>query len=155
MHLTLESTVSFINASLAPAVIFTGVGLLLAGLQSKYSVLVTTLRQMHDECESLENEPGQPELTRIEVLSSQICSLMRRAKLVRNSICAFYLTIFFLVGASLGLGLPYLGLDLTTTVPLFAFSCALISLFSGIAIATWEALLSFQIVRMEARRWMN
>jgi hypothetical protein len=147
MELSLESTVSFINASLAPAVIFTGVGLLLAGLQAKYSVLVATIRQLHEE--------GEEKLSdnRRYLLVSQVASLMRRARLVRNSICGFYLTIFFLILASLGLGLPYLGLAVPTMAPLLAFALALATLFLGIGIATWEAVLSFQIVRMEARRW--
>lgn len=153
MSLTLESTVSFINASLAPAVVFTGVGLLLAGLQSKYSTLVATLRQLNAE-NMVEGEEVSQAL-RKERLRSQMESLMRRARLVRNSICAFYLTIFFLVCASLGLGLPFIGVMVPTAVSLSAFVLALLSLFTGILIATWEALLSFQIVCLEAKQWRS
>jgi|TARA_B110000438_G_scaffold298138_1_gene345767 hypothetical protein len=153
LSLTLESTVSFINASLAPAVVFTGVGLLLAGLQSKYSTLVATLRQMHVEslAEGTEDLPTKRKVR----LRAQMESLMRRARLVRNSICAFYLTIFFLVCASLGLGLPFIGVFVPPVVSLIAFVLALLSLFSGILIATWEALLSFQIVCLEAKEWRS
>ncbi len=145
--MTLDAAIAFINASLAPAVIFTGVGLLLAGLQAKFSTLVLVIRQLHRERARLVEE-GE-----IGLLSSQIGSLMTRARLVRNAVCFFYLTIFFLILASLLMGFGTLGWTRASGWVLAAFGTALTALFLGIAFAIREALLSYQIVQIESRRW--
>src|SRR5687767_10080692 len=98
MTISLESVIGFINATLAPGVVFTGVGLLLAGLQAKYSTIVQVIRQLNAERRTLAQAGSgdQPAHDTLTMLSSQIDSLMTRAKLVRNSVCSFYLAIFFL-----------------------------------------------------------
>lgn len=153
MQLTIESAIAFINASLAPAVLFTGVGLLLAGLQAKYSTIVTVIRQLNLERRELDPKsvPGGPE--RLGILTAQLDSLMQRAKLVRNSVCAFYLTIFFLVGSSILIGLRVLGMGLSIGLVFTIFGLALANLFAGIVFATREALLSYRIVEVEVRQW--
>lgn len=153
MHLTLESAIAFINASLAPAVLFTGVGLLLAGLQAKYSTIVTVIRQLNRERRDLDPENRKGGGDRLDILTAQIDSLMERAKLVRNSVCSFYLTIFFLVGSSILIGLRVLGMGLSIGLVFAIFGLALAALFAGIAFATREALLSYRIVEVEVRQW--
>lgn len=145
--MTLDVAIAFINASLAPAVIFTGVGLLLAGLQAKFSTVVLVIRQLHRE-RNLHEDPDQ-----VTLLSSQIDSLMHRARLVRNSICFFYATIFFLILASLLMGFGTLGWTGLTAFVLITFGTALTCLFLGIAFAIREAVLSYHIVQIESRRW--
>jgi len=147
MNLTLEAAVRFINASLAPAVMFTGVGLLLAGLQSKYSTIVSVIRQLNTSRLSTHNE------TENKRTINQIDSLMHRARLIRNAVCSFYLTVFFLLCSSLLIGLIVLELPLPTESVFIAFSLALGSLFTGLFFATWEALLSYHIVKIEASKW--
>lgn len=152
MQLTLDSAISFINASLAPAVLFTGVGLLLAGLQAKYSTIVSVIRSLNREGRGLGLPPAGSGSDRLGILETQIRSLMQRAKLVRNAICSFYLTIFFLVGSSILIGLRVLGLGIPILVVFAFFGLALAMLFAGIAFATREALLSYQIVEAEIRQ---
>jgi hypothetical protein len=156
MTLSLESVIGFINATLAPAVVFTGVGLLLAGLQAKYSTIVQVIRQLNAERRdlrqgSVEDQARQDNLT---MVSSQIGSLMTRAKLVRNAICALYLTIFFLVLSSILMGLSALAIQAPTWTILAAFAAALVGLFFAIGSATREALLSYHIIQLEVRRWL-
>ena len=153
MHLTLESAIAFINASLAPAVLFTGVGLLLAGLQAKYSTIVSVIRSLNRERRELESAAEGARSERLATLGEQIHSLMRRAKLVRNSICSFYLTIFFLVGSSILIGLRVLAIGVPIAVIFVFFGVALAVLFAGIAFATREALLSYHIVKVEVKQW--
>lgn len=153
MGITLESAIAFINASLAPAVLFTGVGLLLAGLQAKYSTIVSVIRQLNREWRDLGPEAVEDDASRRLILEAQIASLMRRAKLVRNSVCSFYLTIFFLVGASILIGFRVLGTPIPVLLVFAFFGISLTLLFAGIAFATREALLSFQIVQAETKQW--
>jgi hypothetical protein len=153
MDLNLESAIAFINASLAPAVLFTGVGLLLAGLQAKYSTIVSVIRVLNRERRELEAAAGAGAPQRLATLGEQIHSLMRRAKLVRNSVCSFYLTIFFLVGSSILIGLRVLGIGVPIVIVFVFFGAALAVLFAGIAFATREALLSYHIVQAEVKQW--
>lgn len=148
LSMTLDAAIAFINASLAPAVIFTGVGLLLAGLQAKYSTLVLVIRQLHRERHGLTEKARE-----VEMISSQIDSLMRRARLVRNSICSFYSSIFLLILASLLMGFGTLEWIAPSHLVLWAFGAALTALFLGIAFAIREAVLSYHIVQIECRRW--
>tara|TARA_B110000037_G_C17034979_1_gene471175 strand:- start:161 stop:613 length:453 start_codon:yes stop_codon:yes gene_type:complete len=146
--MTIESVINFINASMAPAVLFTGVGLLLAGLQTKYSTIATVIRQLNAEKRqhktSSENLPHS-----LEIVLKQIDSLMGRAKLVRNAIFCFYATIFFLVSSSIALGLSQIELLSSSTLIFGLFGVALLFLFAGLINATREALLSYRIVQLE------
>ncbi|MBK1879591.1 DUF2721 domain-containing protein [Pelagicoccus mobilis] len=141
--MTIQDAIEFINASLAPAVLLTGVGLLLAGLQSKYSTIAAVIRQLNAE----KRESSVPETT--QRLSDQIASLMVRAKLIRNAIFCFYLSVFFVVSSSIALGFSALAI-FTASTPIFAlFGVALFLLFLGLWYASREALLSYRIVQLE------
>lgn len=151
MDSSLNSVVAFISASLAPAVLLTGVGLLLAELQTKYSTLVNVLRQLTGEARHHLAEESPESRERLAVVRSQMTSLMRRAKLVSNTICSFYLTIFFLMISSLLIGLGVLAFPVPEALILMAFTVAMATLFTGVGFATLEALLSFQIVKLDVR----
>ncbi|MDQ8183231.1 DUF2721 domain-containing protein [Pelagicoccus sp. SDUM812005] len=140
----LQDAINFINASLAPAVLVTGVGLLLAGLQSKYSTLVGVIRQLNAERRNL--EPLSPSLNRV---SKQIDSLMQRARLVRNAIFCFYATVVFLVFSSIALGIGVLSSLASTILVFILFGISLAFLFVGLGYATREAILSYRIVQLE------
>lgn len=143
--MTLQDAIDFINASLAPAVLLTGVGLLLAGLQMKYSTIAAVIRQLNSE--KRERRADSPGLPRVR---QQIESLMTRAKLIRNAIFCFYLAVFFVVCSSIALGLGTLQI-VTSSGPVFLlFGVALLSLFVGLWNATREALLSYRIVQLES-----
>lgn len=140
----LQDAINFINASLAPAVLVTGVGLLLAGLQSKYSTLVAVIRQLNAERRGL--EPLNPSLNRV---SQQIDSLMQRARLVRNAIFCFYTTVVFLVFSSIALGVSVLSAFTSSILVFILFGLSLAFLFIGLGYATRETILSYRIVQLE------
>lgn len=140
----LQDAISFINASLAPAVLVTGVGLLLAGLQSKYSTLVGVIRQLNAERRG--KEAGSQAAVRI---NNQIDSLMQRARLVRNAIFCFYTTVVFLVFSSIALGIGVLTSVVSSALVFVVFGISLAFLFIGLGFATREAILSYRIVQLE------
>lgn len=140
----LQDAISFINASLAPAVLVTGVGLLLAGLQSKYSTLVGVIRQLNAERRG--KEAGSQAAVRI---NNQIDSLMQRARLVRNAIFCFYTTVVFLVFSSIALGIGVLTSVVSSALVFVVFGISLAFLFIGLGYATREAILSYRIVQLE------
>lgn len=140
----LQDAINFINASLAPAVLVTGVGLLLAGLQSKYSTLVGVIRQLNSERRNLPAK--DPSLSRV---NKQIDSLMQRGRLVRNAIFCFYATVAFLVFSSIALGIGVLSAIASSILVFALFGLSLAFLFIGLGYATREAILSYQIVQLE------
>lgn len=146
--MTLDSAIQFINASLAPAVLFTGVGLLLAGLQSKYSTLAAVIRDLN-HLRRVERESDNASPTKIERQTKQINSLMQRAKLIRNAVICFYMSVFWLATSSITLGLSTLGIVQSATSIFVLFGMALSFLFCGIWNATQEAFLSYKIVQLE------
>ncbi len=140
----LQDAINFINASLAPAVLVTGVGLLLAGLQSKYSTLVGVIRQLNSERRSLDSQG--PNHRRV---SKQIDSLMQRGRLVRNAVFCFYATVAFLVFSSIALGLGVLSSLASSILVFILFGLSLAFLFIGLGYATREVILSYRIVQLE------
>lgn len=143
--MTLQDSIDFINASLAPAVLLTGVGLLLAGLQTKYSTIAAVIRQLNSEKRAIAKDGLSPKRVR-----GQIDSLMVRAKLIRNAIFCFYLSVFFVVCSSIALGLSKLFGAISSTPIFLLFGIALSALFAGLWHATREALLSYRIVQLES-----
>lgn len=146
--MTLDNAIQFINASLAPAVLFTGVGLLLAGLQTKYSTLAGVIRELNSHRRNARNADERND-KQIEQKTKQINSLMQRAKLVRNAIICFYCTVFLLATSSISLGLNTLNVIESANPIFILFGFALAFLFSGIWNATREAFLSYKIVQLE------
>ncbi|MCH6255153.1 DUF2721 domain-containing protein [Puniceicoccaceae bacterium K14] len=146
--MTLETAIKFINASLAPAVLFTGVGLLLAGLQTKYSTLASVIRELNNLRRQARETNKRDEIL-IERKTKQINSLMQRARLVRNAIICFYCTVFLLATSSISLGLNILNVFNSSISVFTLFGLALAFLFSGIWNATREAFLSYKIVQLE------
>lgn len=142
--MSIQSAIDFINASLAPAVLLTGVGLLLAGLQTKYSTIAAVIRQLNAE----KREAISNDKTRLRLIE-QITSLMVRAKLIRNAIFCFYLTVSFLVSSSIALGLSTLSLIESSLLIFSLFGLGLGHLFLGLWYASREALLSYRIVQLE------
>ncbi len=141
----LQDAIDFINASLAPAVLLTGVGLLLAGLQTKYSTIAAVIRQLNGE-----KRLNRDDEARRQRLGRQIESLMVRAKLIRNSIFCFYLAVFFVICSSIALGLSTLQVVTSSSLIFTLFGISLLLLFIGLWHATREALLSYRIVQLES-----
>ncbi len=153
----IEFALKFIASSMAPAVIFIAVGLLLAGLQMKYTALITVMRQLNserrDECERRlrDGQGGGEEEQRLESIREQMNSLLRRAWLIRSSVLCLYGSVLLFLLASFAVGAAALGAQ-GMTVPIIAlFASGLAAVLLGIVFAYREARLSYDVVAAEVR----
>src|ERR1035437_7733336 len=106
--LTLNS-LQIIQLMLAPAIMISACGLLILGINNKYSLVINRIRLLNEEKRELllkfGAEPTSTEVNvRIESTSNQINELVNRAKLVRNSVLCYTTAVALFVGTSLILG---------------------------------------------------
>jgi hypothetical protein len=147
-----------IQGMLAPALGISAVGLLLLGLNNRYSILVNRIRllneerrkylrhlQQHDHLEYADN-------IRFMSISNQSAELLIRSRLVRNAILSMQaaIALFVLTSVMIGLNL-FIAADAMKVVPLAVFVCAMLSVLSGILFAGREVHRSFRIVLLEVK----
>ena len=154
----IEFALRFIASSMAPAVIFIAVGLLLAGLQMKYTTLITVMRQLNserrDECERrLRNgEKGaEDDEKRLQSIREQMKSLLRRAWLIRSSVLCLYGSVLLFLLACFVVGAAALGVRGMTVPIIGLFAAGLAAVLFGILFAYREARLSYDVVAAEVR----
>lgn len=147
-----------IQSMLAPALGISAVGLLLLGLNTRYSILVNRIRllneerrrylrhlQQHDALEYADN-------IRFMSITNQSRELLVRSKYVRNAILSLQLAIALFVLASVTLGVNLFADDaVMQTVPLVVFVVGMLSVFVGIVYAGMEVYRSYSIVLLEVK----
>jgi hypothetical protein len=149
--LTLDGAIQSIQAAMTPAILFTASGLLLAGLQNKYSSLIQAVRALNDERRELLQKPNASDLekARAKGIGKQIPHLLKRAQLVRNAVFFLYLgTLLFLLSSFI-IGMSHVGLPVMAHAVVALFVVGLVGLIVGILYALAEARLSYRVVRLE------
>ena len=153
----IDFALKFIASSMAPAVIFIAVGLLLAGLQMKYTTLITVMRQLNterrDECERRvrEGDGSGGDEKRLESIREQMKSLLRRAWLIRSSVLCLYGSVLLFLLACFVVGAAALGVRGMTLPIITLFALGLAAVLFGILFAYREARLSYDVVAAEVR----
>ncbi len=136
---------------MTPAVLFTASGLLLAGLQNKYSTLIQAVRTLNDERRHTlrQSTVAEWERNRLESIGRQIPHLLARAKLVRNAVFTLYLGTLLFLMSSFIIGLAHLGWPVMVALVVGLFGGGLTGLIVGILFALAEARLSYRLVQLE------
>ncbi len=97
---------------LAPGLMISACGLLLLGMNNKYSLVVNRIRLLNEErrryLSKHDKEFKYEENVRIESLSTQITSLVLRVRLVRNAVFSYSVAVGIFVLTSLFIGINYL-----------------------------------------------
>ncbi len=147
-----------IQGMLAPALGISAVGLLLLGLNNRYSILVNRIRllneerrkflrhlQQHDHLEYAEN-------IRFMSISKQSAELLVRSRLVRNAILSMQtgIALFVLTSVMIGVNM-FTTAEFMKAVPLAVFVGAMLSVLTGILFAGREVHRSFRIVLLEVK----
>ncbi|NOZ19529.1 MAG: DUF2721 domain-containing protein [Planctomycetes bacterium] len=142
--------VQFIAELVTPAVMVSAAGLLLLGLHSKYSNIVTRVRSIIDRragfAEANANDPH------IENLTKQIGFLMRRAWCARNAIVCLYVSILFMIATSLCDAMVRFGILPGGKVPVAIFCLGIVSLFIGCVFALIEVQFAYRVISLEVER---
>lgn len=98
----IAQTIQQIQYALAPAIMVSSSALLLLGFQAKFSNLANRFRALNHEKRLLSLKAGRNEVeeSRLQSLTEQVESLMRRATYVKNAILLSYVGIVCFTGTS-------------------------------------------------------
>ncbi|RPI73686.1 MAG: DUF2721 domain-containing protein [Ignavibacteriales bacterium] len=142
---------------LAPGVMISACGLLLLGMNNKYSLVVNRIRILNEEKRRFINKAADKEFSyeeniRLESISTQISDLTYRVKLVRNAVFFYTAAVALFVLTSLFIGVQYLGdfqnLNFVVTT-LFLFG--MVAVLAGVTFAAYETVKGYQIIRYEVK----
>lgn len=147
-----------IQAILSPALMISATGLLLLGLNNRYSSQVNRIRLLNDEkrrairAQESRNEIDYLETVRLESVVRQISSLFHRSNLLRRSIFFHYIGILLYILTSLIIGLHviYTG-AVIESLPLVIFFIGLSSSMAGVVFAIMEVFAAYKVLQLEVR----
>ncbi len=149
------SIVNIIQAMLAPGLMISACGLLLLGINNKYSLVVNRIRQLTDEERKLTKyprvEPLHPdEQHRLESITLQIEKFAFRVTLVKNAVFSYSIAVAFFILSSLMIGLKYqVAAEWVSDLAIILFLAGMISVFIGVLFAAREIRKGHQIVQIE------
>lgn len=155
-NMTLNA-VQIIQLMLAPAVMINACGLLLLGINNKYSLVVNRIRLLNEEKRRLmikigEKSPTTDDNVRLESIAVQINALTYRAKLVRNTVLCYTTSVALFVTTSLILGVSsVLSLGKLNFLIITTFLLGMTFVFIGIVFAGLETKKGYDIISYEVK----
>jgi len=155
--LNINSIVEIIQLMLAPGIMISACGLLLLGMNNKYSVVVNRIRLLNEERRKTvqktdDNDFKYDENLRLESISMQITKLVFRVKLVRNAVLCYTVAVALFVLTSISIGFGFL-FDLTKLNSLITilFLLGMVSVLCGVIYASYETYKGYEIVNFEVK----
>jgi hypothetical protein len=151
------SIVEVIQLMLAPGIMISACGLLLLGMNNKYSLVVGRTRLLTEERRRLFIKAGDHNLPyednlRLESISVQLQRLIERVKLVRNAVLSYTTAVALFVVTSLFIGVQYIfhfqKLNYTITI---LFLLGMLSVLTGVIFAALETRRGFEIIQYEVK----
>src|SRR4030066_541617 len=140
------SIIEVIQLMLAPGVMISACGLLLLGMNNKYSLVVNRIRMLNEEKRKFINKAAEKDFSyeenvRLESISRQLSALTFRVWLVRNAVFSYTIAVALFVITSLLIGLQYLfdfwGLSFLITT---FFLLGMLSVLIGVIFAAYETI---------------
>jgi hypothetical protein len=151
------NALQIIQLMLAPAVMINACGLLLLGINNKYSLVVNRIRLLNEEKRRLmikigEKSPTTDDNVRLESIAVQIKALVYRAKLVRNSVLCYTIAVALFVSTSLVLGISsVLSLGKLNFLIITTFLLGMSFVIIGIVFAAFETKKGYDIISYEVK----
>jgi ribose/xylose/arabinose/galactoside ABC-type transport system permease subunit len=140
---------------LAPGLMISACGLLLLGMNNKYSLVVNRIRLLNEERRKTLRKIDEPEFSyrenvRLESISKQLEKLTYRVHLVRNAVLFYTIAVALFVITSLLIGFGYL-LEMTrlTSFITTLFLLGMVSVLCGVICAAYETYKGYEIVKFE------
>jgi len=146
---------SVIQAMLAPGIMISACGLLLLGMNNKYSLVVSRIRALADEKRKLITPPKHGNLNNVEEnrlnnINLEIELFAFRVVLVKKAVTSYYIAVAFFIFASLLIGLNFVSdLKATYIIALISFLSGMISVVVGVYYAALEIRKGLEIVKIE------
>jgi hypothetical protein len=147
-----DSVSGLIQVMLAPGIMISACGLLILGMNNKYSLIVNRIRLLNDERRRLrsEEEDKASKKKRHKSIELQIYKLSYRIILVRNAVFSYSLAVAFFIISSLLIGLyqinSFSGISWAVIV---TFLAGMLFVFSGIVFAAMEVWKGYKIIHIE------
>ncbi len=152
------TAIQAIQAILAPALGISAVGLLLLGMNNRYTSIISRIRQLNDEkreysAQLVENNSlNFSENARFMSIRQQGEELFDRCRIVRNAILALQTGIGLFVLSSVMIGMSlFFESEAFNTIPLVLFILGMIVLFVGIIFAALDVYRAYHVVLLEMR----
>jgi hypothetical protein len=147
--------VDIIQAMLAPGIMISACGLLLLGMNNKYSLIVNRIRLLDDEKRKLSTQPKKGHLDedeehRLKSIMMQLTKMNYRIKIVRNAVTSYSTAIALFILSSLFIGLDYLfNTNLITGIAVASFLAGMLSVMIGVLFAAKEVRKGYEIIQIE------
>src|SRR3972149_4359265 len=136
--------VEVIQLMLAPGIMISACGLLLLGMNNKYSLVVNRIRLLNEERRRALHKLGDQEFSfqenvRFESITRQLQKLEYRARLVRNAVLSYTIAVALFVLTSLLIGMGYL-FEITrlNSFITILFLLGMVSVLVGVLFAAYE-----------------
>ena len=146
-----------IQLMLAPAVMISACGLLLLGINNKYSLVVNRIRLLNEERRKYKKIIGgentdTEENIRFESIVEQLDLLAYRVKLVRNSVLCYTMAVALFVITSLLLGFSFFNSTINLNfLTVLTFLSGMIFVLAGVIFAGLETKKGYDIIEFEIK----
>lgn len=151
------SVTQIIQLMLAPAVMINACGLLILGINNKYSIVVNRIRLLNEEKRKLTLKAGDRSFTyeenvRLESIAHQLKELVFRVRIVRNVVLSYTSAVALFVLTSLMIALDFYNSSLHLQgFIIAAFLIGMIVVFTGVGFAFFETKKGYDIVQFEVK----
>ena len=155
-QLTLNA-LQIIQLMVAPAVMISACGLLLLGINNKYSLVVNRIRILNEEKRNLTIKMGESQQStenniRLESTAVQITALVYRARLVRNSVLSYTAAVALFILTSLLLGVSsFMAIGKLNYFIIAAFLLGMLFVVIGVIFAGFETKKGYDIISYEVK----
>jgi len=151
------NAIGTIQDILAPAVMITGVALLLLTFNARHSVLVNRIRLLDEEKRQItrrlvsSRDLDKPEEIRLKSIRNQLDLLLPRLAYVRNGMLCHLIAVLFFVLTSLLIGLGHLPtLSEPTQIAIsITFTVGMFLVLLGVAFLALEIFVSYRVILVE------
>ncbi len=153
-HMTI---VQVIQLMLAPGLMISACGLLLLGMNNKYSLVVNRIRLLNEERRKFFSKAGErdfqyEENVRLESISLQLSELAQRVKLVRNAVLSYTIAVAFFVLTSLFIGIQYMSdTEQFSYLVTAMFLAGMVLVLIGVIYAAYETKKGYDIIHLEVK----
>lgn len=144
-----ETIIEIIQGMLAPGIMISACGLLLLGMNNKYSMVVSRIRVLNMEYRQIDKNDKE----RIDCILSQLPLLIKRMRYLRNAVWLYTIAIGMFIFSMFSLGWYLLEgkTFLQSTMSGILFIIALIAVLYGVIYAAREVRLCYKILKIETK----
>lgn len=144
--------VQLIQGMLAPGLMISACGLLLLGMNNKYSLVVNRIRLLNEEKRKIFHMQTIDEIesSRLSNIELQISHLIERISLVRNAVFSYSMAVALFIVSSV-----LIGITISKNAPALDwlivsfFYAGMFAVFVGIIFAAIEVWKGYRIVKIE------